>query len=241
MIRGTLVRAIGIAVALMVTAAQERQPQALPTVDQLFDKFLEAIGGRAARDRITSRIVVASVDRDGVEAGGFEEYWKAPDHYAVVAETVTGRLRMGLSGNTGWTQPAGSAAQPMSEDQLVNTRMGMFKDDRMRSVYKTMSVRGRETVNGFETYVVDTVTTAGEVGALYFDARGGLLIRQDRARTYGGELVHFSNYFENYREVDGLKLCFRIRNVFPDGTRTVTIKEVKQNVPIDEAVFRPKI
>jgi hypothetical protein len=84
-----------------------------------------------------------------------------------------------------------------------------------------MTLKGKEDVGGAEAYAVTATPADGHAVTLYFDARTGLLLRRDRT------------YFEDYREVDGVKLPFRIRDDFS----TITLTEVKHNVPLDDARF----
>jgi hypothetical protein len=60
----------------------------------------------------------------------------------------------------------------------------------------------------------------------YFDAEDGLLLRIG------------DTYFDDYREVDGVKLPFKIReNVFSGLGLEYNFKEIKHNVKIDEKKF----
>jgi hypothetical protein len=43
--------------------------------------------------------------------------------------------------------------------------------------------------------------------------------------------------FSDYREVDGVKLPFRINYAWLDGRNLIMLHEIKTNVPVDEAKF----
>jgi hypothetical protein len=231
--------AFSLVVAAVTAAAQVAQPPAmLPTVDEIFDKFVQALGGRAALDKITTRIVRTSSDHEGV-MGSSEEYWKAPDRYAS-SSSITGSgepYQVWLLGDSGWISNGPGAARAMTEGEASNTRMGKGnRDGRFKEAFKTLTVRGRETANGIDVYVVvGQLAGRPDPDRLYFDAKTGLLVRMDRRGPYG----NLVNYFEDYREVDGVKGWFRLRNVFEDSIRIITVTELKHNVPIDEAVFQP--
>jgi hypothetical protein len=43
--------------------------------------------------------------------------------------------------------------------------------------------------------------------------------------------------YADYRDVDGIKLPFRITYAWLDGRDSIELKDIKLNVPIDEAKF----
>ena len=45
------------------------------------------------------------------------------------------------------------------------------------------------------------------------------------------------SYFEDYREVDGIRLPFTVRVVSPTGTYSLRFSKVQHNIPIDDAKF----
>jgi photosynthetic reaction center cytochrome c subunit len=72
---------------------------------------------------------------------------------------------------------------------------------------------------------------------LYFDESSGLLLRLARyAETPIGRNPTQIDYAD-YREVDGVKVPFRWTLARTGGRFTIQIKEVRQNVPIDDAKF----
>ena len=84
-----------------------------------------------------------------------------------------------------------------------------------------MTLKGREKVGGSDAFVVEATPAEGHATRLYFDTQTGLLLRKDKT------------YFEDYREVDGVKLPFRERDDFS----VIRLTEVKHNLPVDDARF----
>jgi hypothetical protein len=76
--------------------------------------------------------------------------------------------------------------------------------------------------------------------SLYFNVESGLLRRRiGYTRTVIGVIPQQTD-FEDYREVDGLRLPFTITMAYADpGSRPITRKfaEIKFNVPVDESKF----
>jgi hypothetical protein len=77
------------------------------------------------------------------------------------------------------------------------------------------------------------VTNDGISEVLYFDVDNGLLVRRDV--TVQGTTLQA--YFEDYREVDGVKLPFTTRRTRAAFTFTYRFDELKHNVTIADAMF----
>jgi hypothetical protein len=95
------------------------------------------------------------------------------------------------------------------------------KQTKLKEIYPSALLLGKEKVGGKESYVV-------RMGfeKWYFDVAGGLLLRKG------------NTYYEDYREVDGVKLPFKMRDdVFAGVGLIYQLTEIKHNVKIDEAKF----
>src|SRR5262249_6631127 len=75
-------------------------------------------------------------------------------------------------------------------------------------------------------YVIEATPAEGDPEIWSFDARTGLLIRID------------DTYFDDYREVDGVKLPFTVRTSSAAGKVIIKLDEIRHNVPIEETRFK---
>jgi len=74
---------------------------------------------------------------------------------------------------------------------------------------------------------------------LCFDKESGLLLRQLRfAETPLGRNPTQIDY-SDYKEIDGVKIPYRWTLTRPNGSFTIKVDQVQQNVPIDEKLFVP--
>jgi len=102
-------------------------------------------------------------------------------------------------------------------------------------------VVGVERVTGRDAYVATARLDATTTWTLYFDAVTGLLRRErTTSETILLPLEEQVDY-EDYRDVGGVKLPFRV--LTSDGasydTVTRTFLQVRRNVAVDDALFRP--
>ena len=87
---------------------------------------------------------------------------------------------------------------------------------------------------------VDVVQGTGSRGlmvTLYFDRQTGLLLRELRYGNSPIGRVPTQIDFADYRDVNGIKLPFRITYAWLDGRDSIVLSEIKTNVAIDEAKF----
>ena len=72
---------------------------------------------------------------------------------------------------------------------------------------------------------------------LYFDEQSGLLLRLVRYADSPLGLTPTQIDYGDYRDVDGVRVPFRWTIAEPGGSSTIQLREIRQNVPIDEARF----
>lgn len=225
-------------------AAQTKAPDSLPSVDQVFDNYVKALGGKAALDKLTTRIIKASeTSADGTTAT-VEVYAKAPNQMLSVTTAdppAKATYAQGFPGDgTAWGQfNNGRVAKLTGLDLSQATRDAEFHKGlgRFKEEYSHVAVKGREVKGGREVYVVEGMNTDDFREKLFFDVNTGLLVgRYGEMKTALGPLP-FQVEYDDYREVDGVKLPFTTRWSLPDNGWTDKIKEVKHNVPIEPGKF----
>ncbi len=218
-------------------ATKEASP--LPTVEQLLERYVQAVGGREAIEKVTSRVLKGSrVGADGVLVPE-EIYSKAPNKLLVITSYPKQVFRTGFNGSQGWAR-SNETARDLPAEMLAQVRREaeFYKETRLKDLYSKLAVVGRALVGEREAFVVEaTPTEGGSPEKLYFDVQTGLLVRKySEAKTVLGQFPTETDY-EDYREVDGVKLPFTIRWSIPGRSWGRKITEVKQNVTVDDAQF----
>ena len=232
-------------------------PDPLPTVDAILDKYVQALGGRAAIENVKSRQMQVTMLRPKLVNGGTpnaamiaraetwtaEIYQKAPDKYLSMMTTPNGVISQGFNGAVGWVNT--SAGQRMMSNAAlaqVKRMADLQQDLKLKERYPKMTVVGKEKVADREAWIIEALTDEGRRERFFFDAQNGLLLRRVAlTRTALGDDPEQTDY-EDYRLVDGVKLPFKITVSYLDdnhyGTARV-ISAVKQNMAIEDAKFDP--
>ncbi|MEK6323157.1 MAG: hypothetical protein AABN33_15905 [Acidobacteriota bacterium] len=213
--------------------------KALPTVEQVLAKYVESMGGRAAYQKLTTR--VANGDWENVTRGvtfPIEIYSKAPNKRVEILDASENRgfTGRGYDGTAGWSMnmtETGLRQLEGAELATMQRESDFYRQIKLDQLYKQLTVTGKFRIGGREVYVIEAIPESGNSEKLYFDAETGLLSR--REMIYGKTPVQ--HYYEHYRDVDGIKLPFILRSEGP--VRVITrLKQIKHNVPIEDARFK---
>lgn len=208
----------------------------LPTVDAVLAKYVAAIGGQAAQRRITSRVSKGRVDVPGVSFGGkLEVYAKAPNKSLTVMDVEpAGLLKQGFDGRVGWSRGS-DAADGIARAALVDA--DFYREIKLKEQYTRLRLLGKVKEGFREVYLVEAMPRSGAAENLYFDVQSGLLVRRDLPRKSSKGPVRAEVYYNDWRDIDGVKVPFRIMQVLQDTRFVITLEDVKQNVPVDDAIF----
>jgi hypothetical protein len=214
---------------------------ALPSADDIFNKYIAAIGGQAAIDKLASRTAKGTVNQANGNTFQFELYQAAPDKFYLMVTTPQGSLERGFNGQVGWEKNARGVREITGADlatfKAANTLFSLIK---LKEQYSRPPRVRKDKIGDRDVYVLDGMTTDGKRMRLYFDATTGLLVRRMTAMSTMIGLIPDQVDLEDYREVDGVKFPFTARAATietgnPTSTRTFT--EIKLNAPVDDTKF----
>jgi hypothetical protein len=232
---------LGLCLAIAGVASAQAAAPALPTAEQVLEKYVAAIGGKAAWDKITSRVSKGTFEVPDQGAGGAVQIFaKAPDKTALIIEVDGfGTVRQAYNGNIAWDDNPQSGFRELSGEELANRKRSadFYRPFNLRTHYPKMSVKGQEKVAGRDAYVIEADTGSGKPHQLFFDSESGLLVRTVVERDTPQGPITVESYLEDYRELDGIKIPFTQRQQTPFFSSVIRLKEVQHNVPIDDKQF----
>jgi hypothetical protein len=221
--------------------AETKPTDALPTVDQIIEKYVQALGGKAAIEKNSSRVVKGTIDVSAMGISGTtESYAKAPNKFGTNSTlSGLGTFMQGYDGTTAWEQNPMTGFRVLSGAELALVkRDSMFHGDlKFKELYPKAVVKGKQKVGDREAYLIEATPAEGGPEQLYYDAQTGLLIRRDFVLDSPQGQLPTETYLEDYKEVDGIKIPFTVRQTNPAVSFTIKITEVKHNVAIDDAKF----
>jgi zinc protease len=149
-------------------------------------------------------------------------------------------LKKGFDGETRWVQtPAGTVADSGPQEIAeLEREADAYGASKIREFFDTLKLDNKAWLSGRDVYVIEGKPVKGPAEKLYFDVENGLLLRWDMARRRQDRTVFVKIHFDDYRDVGGVKLPFKLRFVFEHFNFNVQVDEVEHNIPIDDAIFR---
>jgi hypothetical protein len=213
-------------------------PRARPAVEEIIAHYIQAVGGSNAASTKTIFMKgtrVASQNRNVTN----EITLALPDKMLMVATTPQGSVRQILAGDNGWGL-SGTNLRTFTPAEVADARRGLQALFGIVKVTHSpgMQLAGMEKIDGRDMWVV-AKSTPEKMVRYDFDSETGLL-RRTRTINHTATLpIPEQIDFEDYRDVDGVKLPFTIRSsaidTYDSWTRTFT--EIKRNVAVDDSLF----
>jgi len=204
---------------------------------------VQALGGAAALQKITSRSVKGSrIGADGVLVPE-EVHQKAPDKFLTVTTYPNVVFSNGVNGTVVWAHSSREGATPLPEQLAVQLKRDavFHKELKTQELYSKLTVLGKTSVRDADAYVVQAQPAEGPVEKLFFDVKTGLLVRRYVETDTGLGKLPLQTDYEDYRVVDGIKQPFLIHWSMPGRIWGRKIEEIKQNIALDDAKFNPVV
>jgi len=209
-----------------------------PSPDQLLEKYLQAVGGAAAVDKVTSRVMTGAIEFSG-KSLPIDIYSKDADKRISFTHMPEGDNVTAFNGHEGWLGAPGRPLREMHGSDLDGAAIDadLHLPTHLRNMFIDMRGRGTEKIDNREAYVVTGFREGKPPILLFLDEQSGLLVRLVRfGETALGQMPTQIDYAD-YRDAGGVKIPYRWTLARPGGRFTIQVSEVKENVPVDDAKF----
>ncbi len=217
-----------------------------PSVDEILNKYMNAIGGAQKVGAITSIVAKGTSSGYGPESGqrSFDLYVKAPNMRTQIIHTDNGDSTSVTDGKMAWIaaplRPIAVMEYSGGELEGAKVDAALAFPARIRQTLANLHTGSPQIVNDMRVQVIQgTAGTAPNqiMVTLYFDPETGLLLRMRRyaAGAVGRTPTQYD--YSDYRDVNGVKLPFKWTEMWLDGRESVELSSVQTNVAIDAARF----
>jgi photosynthetic reaction center cytochrome c subunit len=221
--------------------------QGVPSVDQVLNKYLQALGGAQQVAAVRSFVATGkSIGYRGFGGGGLVELSaEAPDkratHISFPEYPDRGVSVRTYDGRTGWiaTPLAVVPKYELGGSERDGARLDAMLafPSQIRQALTDLRVGPPTTIADRDVTVLQGNGPNGTLATLYFDDQSGLLVRTVRfGRSPIGRVPTQVDY-SDYRDVGGVKFPFKWVFAWLDGQDRFEFGDVKVNVPIDAARF----
>jgi hypothetical protein len=213
-----------------------------PTVEQILDRYVQALGGKEAVQKPATCVMKGSITTPATgETGSIEVYRKAPNKQVIVIDIASngGPTPQGYNGSAAWYVDPDEGPQDMDPGgaAAMKFQSEFYRDIRLKELYSKFAFGGTAKVGSRDAYVVEASRQDGGREKMYFDTASGLMVRNDTPYvTPDGESTMQST-FEDFQAVDGIQVPFTVRQSTPDYDYVIRYKDIRYDVPIDDAKF----
>jgi hypothetical protein len=219
---------------------------AAQTADDLVERHLAALGGRAALESVTSRTRIGAISVStpaGDLNGPIEATSVVPNKsrifitFDVGAEPIVYDAR--FDGSSGYVINTSEGNYDVGGNELHNLRNETFPTPLLD--YKrqgaSLVLSGKEKIDHREAYVLTLTPKTGPAITRYIDAESYLEIRTVTMTEDPRGAFELTTDFSDYRDVDGIKVPFHVRGSSSARNFTAILTNVKHNQPLDAAMF----
>jgi hypothetical protein len=221
------------------------------TADEVIEKHLAALGGRAALSKMTTQTgagtITVSVQGNDL-VGALESYHKAPNKSRTAFKMDMSAFGMGemvvdrrCDGKTAYEDNSMQGSREITGDQLQALLNDSFPSPLLnyKGAGAKVELAGKEKLDGRDVHVLVYTPKVGSPLKQYFDAETFLLVRQvsrTNVPEMGGEIEQTIDA-SDYRDVEGIKVPFVMKIATPVSGVAISFTKVEINKPIDDAMF----
>src|SRR5262249_4267845 len=130
--------------------ADSKPTAALPSADQIIDKYVQALGGKAAIEKQTSRVSKGSFELPAFGASGTAEIFeKGPNKtLAVITIAGFGVVQEGFDGKVAWGQDPQNGLREKTGAELAAAKLDseFHKPIKIKQLYPKIVVKGTDKV-----------------------------------------------------------------------------------------------
>ena len=221
------------------------------TADEIIEKHLAAVGGRATLEKLKSRHAVGTVTITtpvGSLPGTIEVLNETPNKTRTYMKIDLSAVNLGsdvidqrFDGNVGYAMDSLQGNRDITGQQLDAMKASSFPSPFLnyKAMGATIELTGKEKVGDRDAYVIVLKSPTGLAPKFYIDAQTYIPIKsiiKVNVAQLGRDLDQTSE-FNDYRDVDGMKIPFEIKQVSDIQTLTVKLTKVDHNVEVDEKLF----
>ena len=160
---------------------EEAATPALPTADEILNKYVQAVGGAAALEKITSRVEKGTISF-GPQQLQVEVLAKAPNKRISLVHTPNGDNITAFDGHAGWIgNPGPRPPREMSalENEAIGFDATFYLPTELKKMFAQFRVRpATDKIGGHDVVQLIGANPEKPPVRLFFDKESGLLVRR---------------------------------------------------------------
>jgi hypothetical protein len=220
------------------------------TADEVIEKSIAAMGGRAAMEKIKTRTMtgtIALTTPAGEIPGTVEITNAAPNKSRTVIKADLSAFGAGplvidqrFDGINGYVLDTLQGNRDITGNQLDNMKSNSFPHSFLNYKANGVAVKltGKEKVGERDAFVLTFEPAAGSAIRQFVDAQSYLPVKTViRANIPPVGDIEQTAIASDFRDVDGVKVPYKIEVTSPATGFTMTFSKIANNVAVDEKSF----
>ncbi len=229
--------------AIGLSRAVQPESAANPTPDEIFERYIEVIGGEDAVRSITNRRIEGTFEGEAFASAARLKVWAdAPNKIHIsIREPLGAKLDIYYTGEYGWETVNGSEPRVIYGPRLVELAESaqFYGEAGYKSRYKETELVGSGEYKGQQVWAIRAVSEAGRARMLFFDKSSGLFVAEQSSVARMGE----SGTLEprgvevghtNYTDIGGVLYPTRQTQHIEGDTKPIILDYASVRVNVDD-------
>jgi len=209
---------------------EQKKVNASMSVDKVYNKYIEAIGGREAVEGIESIKMIANANVQGrelVRTMSRTADGKLTEEVSMGGQVVSQQV---FDGEKGFVMQMGQK-MPYNEDQVKAAKVDANTFPELN--VGNAKIEGIEKVNDMDAYVVSVDETTKN----YYAVDSGLKVQSVKTMSQGGQTMSIPTTFSDYQAVDGVKFPYTLSMSMGPQSFEFKVSEIMINEGVEDADF----
>lgn len=201
------------------------------SVASVLDSYINAIGGRKALEKVKTLKVNGSAEMQGMVLGLQTVNTTKQQSLTVISMGGQALQKEVFDGTKGYTMAQGQRVE-YDEEKIQEAKIAAVPFKELDA--KNAKLVRMDQANGKDAYVVTFGNSDTEA---YYDKSSGLLLQQQTALEMMGQTITSTISFEDYQEVEGIKVPFTFKQTVGPQEIIFKVDEVIINKEVSDKDF----
>ena len=226
-----------LSVSIMPIDGQEKALSA----KEIFNQYIDACGGKAAFDKIKSRLTTSITENQETKEKTEITYYQAKPVklYAIYTSASIGKLISGTDGKTVWEISSlnGPKIKQGPEKEVLLRECIMDKYVNWGKIFSKITTdTAANAADKFYNIVTGTIE-GGQTQKLFFDKKTHYLTKIDMSFDTGDKKMPVEVFIGDYRKTDAVMLPYRTQVHFANTLKITTISQIINNTKLKKNQF----
>ncbi len=226
-----------LTIAALLGAQEPAKAKPLPTVQQVMDRYVTALGGHDAIFKHKSMTVHGKFEVKGLSLDRVAYYKDGKMLYQITLPNGD-HYQEGFDGTVAWKASPGEGSSISQGDEVKATQRDadMYYPGRVLDYFSSMEVVDVVDFEGHTCYHLKGVNKWGKVNEHFYDTTTGLLVGYRFNSAWRGGAGDESEVFSDYKDFGGWLMPAKATGKSADATQVQTVTSVTFD-DVDDSVF----